>query len=106
MLVGVELFRPSGVIRGVEGFRGVGVALRGGVGEGVQVGNIWKRFVALGRIGVGGTIVAVDLSVGVEQAVSNMKSPRKKYIRLLTKCLPSGYGLPQHSLPAQRLTVV
>ena len=45
---------PSWVTRGVEVKPGVGVALRGGVGEGVQVGNIVMRGVALERIAVVG----------------------------------------------------
>ena len=51
------------VARGVEVWRGVGLALRGGVGEGVQVGNIVMRGVALERIAVVGTRVGDGLAV-------------------------------------------
>ena len=105
ILVDKEPLSPPGVIRSVEVLRGVGIALRSSVGEGVHVGNIWTRFVALGRIGVGCAEVGVDVGVGAAQLASNKMSPRKRYLVLLTVWLPSGYGLPEQSLPAQQVTV-
>jgi len=91
ILVSKEPPGPPGVIRGVEVLRGVEVALRGGVGEGVQVGSIWMRLVGLGGIGVGGLDVGVEGAVGVAQLVTNRMSARMRYTCLFTAGFPSGY---------------
>jgi hypothetical protein len=87
----------------VDVLRGVGVALRGGVGEGVQVGNIWTRFVALGMICVGGAGVGVDVEVA--QLESNRMKPKKYNLICLMPILPSDCVSSLHPLPAHPVTV-
>ena len=102
-ILGNEVFTPPGVIRGVEVLRGVGVALCGGVGEGVHVGSIWTRFVALGMIGVVGVELGVSLGVDATQLASNRLRPTKRNLILLMVRLSSGYEWLQHSLQAQEV---
>ena len=71
--------------RGVKVGRGVGVSLRGGVGEGVQVGSMVMR-----ETGVAGRIAGDDVKVGAGvdagvQAANKNNSGRKDKIRTLIR---------------------
>ena len=98
---GIDPPEPPGVTSGVEVLRGVGVGLRGGVGEGVQVGSIKIRGVGLGRMGVGGAEVGVDVGVGEAQLTRIIMKLNSQNLRWFMKCFPSGYGLRLHYFSIQ-----
>lgn len=91
--------------RGVDVLRGVGVALRGGVGEGVQVGSIWTRFVALGTNAVVGGAVGVAGGVVVVQLTSKRMHANKNILIFVILFLPFDCVSVPHSFPARRALV-
>ena len=88
---------PPGVTRGVDVLRGVGDGLRGGVGEGVQVGSITMRLVGVGGMGVGGAELGVEVRLGEAQLTSRKLKPINSNLIRFKQHLPFGYGLPPHS---------
>jgi hypothetical protein len=72
---------PPGATNGVDVLRGVGDGLRGGVGEGVQVGSIKILWVGLGGIGVEGANVGIGEGVG-EAQLTSMRMKTKNHIFL------------------------
>jgi hypothetical protein len=100
-MMGKEPTIPPGVTRGVDVFRGVTVGLRDGVGEGVQVGSIRMRGVALGGMGVGGAGVGDEVGVVVAQPARIRDKPRTRNLIGLMLRLPSARGSSLHSFPIQ-----
>ena len=96
---------PPGVTRAVAVSRGVGDGLRGGVGEGVQVGSITMRLVGEGGMGVAGAEVGVDVSVGEAQLASRKLKPINRNLIRFKQYLPYGCGLPLQFLLIQTVQV-
>ena len=94
---------PPGVIRGVDVLRGVTVGLRGGVGEGVHVGSIRMRGVALGGMGVGGAGIGAEVGVALAQAARIKDKPRTRNLICLMLCLSSARGSSLHSFPTLKV---
>lgn len=101
-MVGKEPTIPPGVTRGVEVLRGVTVGLRGGVGEGVQVGSIRMRGVTLGGMGVGCAEVGDEVGVALAHPAKIRVKLKTRNLICLMLCLPTDYGSFLHSLPIQQ----
>jgi hypothetical protein len=103
--MGKEPLLPPGVNSGVDVLRGVTVGLRGGVGEGVQVGNIKLRGVGLGVTGVGGSGVGDGVGVELAQLASNMVMLRMRNLIPFMPRLLSVSGSFLHFFPIRQVVL-
>lgn len=94
---------PPGVTRGVDVLRGVTVGLRGGVGEGVQVGSIRLRGITLGGMDVGGAGVGEVVGVALAQPARIMDMPKTRNLMCLMLRLPSVCGSALHFFPIRQV---